>query len=448
MPEAFYSLSLKKIDAGTRVPAFYHLRCFMYKTYVLPNGLRIICEYIGYVRSVSVGVFVKNGSRHEPQELSGISHFIEHMLFKGTEKRSALDIAEEVDTVGGALNAYTTKEYTCFYAKMLDENLDTALDVLSDMLLHPKLSDGDIALEKNVVYEEIAMYEDSPEDMVHELIMEAAWGVESGLGASTLGTKETLSKIDSRVLRDYMAKTYTPKNCVIAVAGNFSDDIEQRIATYFGTWGGSGAVVDDFQEEYHANRIIRQKEIEQVHFCLGFPAYPSEDDRNYPALAFNNIFGAGMSSSLFQKVREQRGLVYSIFSYMASYLDTGMFVISASMKPENLSEVLRLVYAEIDAAKRTPLDEKAMYKAKQQLKGNYILGLENVSARMQSIGRAKLLLDKVRTPEEILQRIEKINPENTFAIVGDIFDYGQMCVSAIGNLDGAELNLLQNPMKK
>lgn len=416
----------------------------MYKSYVLPNGLRIICEYIGYVRSVSVGVFVKNGSRHEPQELAGISHFIEHMLFKGTEKRSALEIAEEIDTVGGTLNAYTTKEYTCFYAKMLDENLDTALDVLSDMLLHPKLSDGDIALEKNVVYEEIAMYEDSPEDMVHELIMEAAWGIESGLGASTLGTKETLSKIDSRVLRDYMAKTYTPENCVVAVAGNFGDDIEQQIASYFGAWRGNGAVVDEFHEQYRAGSIVREKEIEQVHFCLGFPAYPSEDERNYPALAFNNIFGAGMSSALFQKVREQRGLVYSIFSYMASYLDTGMFVISASMKPDNLSEVLRLVYAEIEAVKRTPLDDKTMFKAKQQLKGNYILGLENVSSRMQSIGRAKLLLDKVRTPEEILQRIEKINPDNTFAITKDIFDYSRMCTSAIGNLDSVELNLFQN----
>ncbi len=416
----------------------------MYKSYVLPNGLRIICEYIGYVRSVSVGVFVKNGSRHEPQELAGIFHFIEHMLFKGTEKRSALEIAEEIDTVGGTLNAYTTKEYTCFYAKMLDENLDTALDVLSDMLLHPKLSDGDIALEKNVVYEEIAMYEDSPEDMVHELIMEAAWGIESGLGASTLGTKETLCKIDSRVLRDYMAKTYTPKNCVVAVAGNFGDDIEQQIASYFGAWHGDGAVADDFHEQYRAGSIVREKEIEQVHFCLGFPAYPSEDERNYPALAFNNIFGAGMSSALFQKVREQRGLVYSIFSYMASYLDTGMFIISASMKPENLSEVLRLVHAEIEAAKRTPLDNKTMFKAKQQLKGNYILGLENVSSRMQSIGRAKLLLDKVRTPEEILQRIEKINPDNTFAITKDIFDYSRMCTSAIGNLDGAELDLFQN----
>ena len=416
----------------------------MYKSYVLPNGLRIICEYIGYVRSVSVGVFVKNGSRHEPQDLAGISHFIEHMLFKGTEKRSALEIAEEIDTVGGTLNAYTTKEYTCFYAKMLDENLDTALDVLSDMLLHPKLSDGDIALEKNVVYEEIAMYEDSPEDMVHELIMEAAWGVESGLGASTLGTKETLSKIDSRVLRNYMEKMYTPENCVVAVAGNFGDDIEQQIAAYFGAWRGGGAAADDFHEQYRAGSIVREKEIEQVHFCLGFPAYPSEDERNYPALAFNNIFGAGMSSALFQKVREQRGLVYSIFSYMASYLDTGMFVISASMKPENLSEVLRLVYAEIEAAKRTPLDNKAMFKAKQQLKGNYILGLENVSSRMQSIGRAKLLLDKVRTSEEILQRIEKINPDNTFAITKDIFDYSRMCTSAIGNLDGAELDLFQN----
>lgn len=406
----------------------------MYKTYELQNGLRIVCEYIGYVRSVSVGVFVKNGSRHEPQELSGISHFIEHMLFKGTQNRSALAIAEEIDTVGGNLNAYTTKEYTCFYAKMLDENLDTALDVLSDMLLHPKLDDGDIALEKNVVYEEIAMYEDAPEDMVHELIMETAWGKESGLGASTLGTRETLSKIDAKVIRDYMAQTYTPKNCVIAVAGNFGDDLIAHIERYFGAWTGANEITEAFREQYSAGCLLRKKEIEQVHFCLGFPAYPSEDERNYPALAFNNVFGAGMSSALFQKIREQRGLVYSIFSYMASYLDTGMFIISASMKPENLGEVLTLVYDEIETAKQQPLDEKTMFKAKQQLKGNYILGLENVSSRMQSIGRAKLLLDKVRTPEEILGRIERINPENTYDCTKEIFDFAKMSASAIGNI--------------
>ena len=406
----------------------------MYKTYELQNGLRIVCEYIGYVRSVSVGVFVKNGSRHEPQELSGISHFIEHMLFKGTQNRSALAIAEEIDTVGGNLNAYTTKEYTCFYAKMLDENLDTALDVLSDMLLHPKLDDGDIALEKNVVYEEIAMYEDAPEDMVHEMIMETAWGKESGLGASTLGTRETLSKIDAKVIRDYMAQTYTPKNCVIAVAGNFGDDLIAHIERYFGAWTGANEITGTFYEQYSAGCLLRKKEIEQVHFCLGFPAYPSEDERNYPALAFNNVFGAGMSSALFQKIREQRGLVYSIFSYMASYLDTGMFIISASMKPENLGEVLTLIYDEIETAKQQPLDEKTMFKAKQQLKGNYILGLENVSSRMQSIGRAKLLLDKVRTPEEILGRIERINPENTYDCTKEIFDFAKMSASAIGNI--------------
>ena len=415
----------------------------MYKTYELPNGLKIICEHIGYVHSVSVGIFVKNGSRNEPREAAGISHFIEHMLFKGTETRSALDIAEEIDTVGGNLNAYTTKEYTCFYAKMLDENLDTALDVLADMILHPKLEESDIALEKNVVYEEIAMYEDSPEDMVHELIMEAAWGTESGLGASTLGTKETLSAMDAQTLRAYMDKWYTPDNCVVAVAGNFGDDIFQRMERYFGAWKGAVRQALNYCEQYRPGCILRKKEIEQVHFCIGFPAYPSEDTRNYPALAFNNVFGAGMSSALFQKVREQRGLVYSIFSYMASYIDTGMFVISASMKPENLEEVMGLVYEEIEAAKRTPLDEKAMYKAKQQLKGNYILGLENVSSRMQSIGRSKLLLDKVRTPEEILARVSAIDQSNTFASTNEIFDFGQMSACAIGNLLDTKTSLFQ-----
>lgn len=413
----------------------------MYKTYKLSNGLTVVCEYIGYVHSVSVGVFIKNGSRHEPPEFMGISHFIEHMLFKGTQTRSALDIAEQIDAVGGNLNAYTTKEYTCYYAKMLKDNIDTALDVLSDMLLRPKLDEDDIALEKNVVYEEIAMSEDSPEDVVHELIMETAWGRESGIGTPTLGTKETLLSIDAQVIRDYMSKTYTPDNCVISIAGNFKDEETAKlIERYFGAWDGRGDVHRPFEQHYRTGCGVVQKDIEQVHFCLGFEAYSSEDEKIYPMLAFNNVFGAGMSSSLFQKVREQRGLVYSIYSYTASFLDVGMFIISASMKPENLEEVLKLVYSEIEAAKKTALDSKATFKAKQQLKGNYIMGLESVSSRMQSLGRSKLLLDKVRTPEEVLQKIERINAEAMIDSAREIFDFSKMSSSVVGHVsDGVQM---------
>lgn len=410
----------------------------MYKTYELSSGVRVVTEYIEYVHSVSVGVFVQNGSRHESREQMGISHFIEHMLFKGTQNRSALQIAEEIDAVGGSLNAYTTKEYTCFYAKMLAENVDIAVDVLADMIQNPKLSDDDIELEKNVVYEEIAMYEDSPEDLVHELIMEAAWGSESGLGASTLGTAETLSSFDSRTVRDYMNRMYTPENCVIAVAGKFDDSLVQMLEEKFGSWKGDGRNETIFDEQYQNKILLRKKDVEQVHFCIGFPAFGSENPKNYPLLAFNNAFGANMSSTLFQKVREEKGLVYSIFSYLANYTDAGMFVISASMKPENLDEVLGIVFGEANDAKKTYFDEKKMYSAKQQLKGGYLLGLESVSSRMQSIGRYMLRINRVKTPEEIIKLIEDINTTNTHEYVNEVLDFSKMSACAIGNVDFSE----------
>lgn len=405
----------------------------MYKTYELDNGLRIVTEYIDYVHSVSVGVFVQNGSRHENRENMGISHFIEHMLFKGTTNRTALEIAEEFDAVGGSLNAYTTKEYTCFYAKMLSENVDIAVDVLADMVRNPKLSEQDIELEKNVVYEEIAMYEDSPEDLVHEMIMEAAWGSESGLGAPTLGNAKTLSSFNSKVISDYMEKTYTPKNCVISVAGKFDDTLIELIKDKFGSWKGEGKKSSSFSEKYHNDIIIRKKDIEQVHFCVGFNAFGSENPKNYPLLAFNNAFGANMSSTLFQKVREEKGLVYSIFSYIANYTDAGIFVISASMKPENMDEVLKIVFDEAAKAKEEYFDEKKMYSMKQQLKGGYLLGLENVSSRMQSAGRYMLRINRIKEEDEIIALIDGINAKNTHEYVNEVLDFSDICACAIGN---------------
>lgn len=416
----------------------------MYKKYKLGNGLEIVMEKIDYVHSVSVGVFVANGSRHESRSLSGISHFIEHMLFKGTKSRSAFDIAEAIDSVGGQINAYTTKEYTCFYAKMLDENVDIALDMLSDMLINPLLSDKDIELEKNVVYEEIAMYEDSPEDLIHETILETAWGEESGLGAPTFGTKKTLETFNSQIIKEYMNKMYVPQNCVISVAGNFGDDLIELIEKYFGAWKGKKSENIVFDEKYQSRVIVRKKEIEQVHFCMGFSAYEIDNEKNYPLLAFNNAFGANMSSTLFQKVREKYGLVYSIFSYISNFEDAGIFVISASMKKENLGEVLKIVAEEAKKAKESRFDEKKMYSMKQQLKGSYILGLENTSARMQSIGRSQLLLGKIRTAEEVIEKIDAITPQNTHESAREVLDFESMTACIMGDTSEKDKDYFEN----
>lgn len=410
---------------------------------VLENGLTIVTEQIDYVRSVSVGVFIKNGSAHENENVCGISHFIEHLLFKGTKTRTAKDIAFEIDAVGGNLNAYTTKEYTCYYAKMLDTNLRLAIDILSDMILNPKLSEADIEMERNVVYEEIAMNEDSPEDLVHDYILEASFGSMSGIGATTLGTHESLKKINSSVMREYMENMYTPQNSVISIAGNISDDVIDLIEEKFGAWKNNGRINSLPKQIYKPESILKEKDIEQIHFCLGFPAFGGQNDKNYNLLAFNNVFGSGMSSDLFQKVREEKGLVYSIFSYISTFVEAGLFVVSASMHPKNLNEVLKIVFDDINALKEKEISSERFLKAKEQLKGNYILGLENVSSRMQSIGRSHLLYNKFHTPDEILEKIDNITLNETNEVVKSIFNGENMCVSAIGKMGEIEKNVFK-----
>lgn len=408
----------------------------MTKKVTLDNGLTIVYEKIDYVRSVSIGVFIKSGSVHENEDVLGMSHFIEHMLFKGTNKRSAKDIALEMDAVGGVLNAYTTKEYTCYHAKILDTYFELSADILADMILNSKLSDSDINMERNVVFEEIAMYEDAPEELVHDMLLEAAWGEKKGVGAPTLGTRKTLEKFSSKTILDYMKKMYVPKNCVIAVTGNLPDNMVEILNKKFGAWE-SGNQESEFEYQTFKPKIVtRTKDIEQVHFCIGFEGFKGNDDRNYDLLAFNNIFGSSMSSNLFQKVREERGLVYSIFSYLSNFVPMGVMVVSASMHPKNLEEVLNIVYDEIKEAKKKGIDEKRFIQAKEQLKGNYILGLENVSSRMQSLGRSHLLYKKNRAPEEVLKKIDNVTLEGIHEAIEQVFDFNNMCASVIGSENG------------
>lgn len=419
----------------------------MVEKFVLDNGLTVVYEKIDYVRSVSTGVFIKNGSVHETEDVLGISHFIEHMLFKGTKRRSAKDIALEMDAVGGVLNAYTTKEYTCYHTKILDTYFELSADILSDMILNSKLSESDINMERNVVFEEIAMYEDAPEELVHDMLLEAAWGSKAGVGAPTLGTHETLESIDSKTIISYMEKMYTPENCVIAVTGNIPDNMAEIINKKFGFWKkGSGENGFKYQR-YTPEIITSEKDIEQVHFCLGFEGFSGDDDRNYDLLAFNNIFGSSMSSNLFQKVREERGLVYSIFSYLSNFVPMGVMVVSASMHPKNLEEVLKIVYDEIEKLKSNGLDAKRCMQSKEQLKGNYILGLENVSSRMQSIGRSYLLYKKNRNPEEVLKKIDAVTLEGMCSAAEQVFDFNKMCASAIGSESGLSKELFYKANK-
>lgn len=407
----------------------------MYNKMMLDNGLRIVCEKIPYVKSVSIGIWVGTGSRNEVIENNGISHFIEHMLFKGTDKRNAKEIAESIDNIGGQINAFTGKECTCYYTKTLDTHIDIALDVLSDMFFNSNFNQKDIDTERKVILEEIGMYEDSPEELVHDILSETVWDG-NPLGYSILGTHECLKGINKEIIKDYIYKNYTPDNCVIAVAGNFDDDkLYELINKYFSSWKfNESRVVKYGNVEFITGSKIKEKDTEQVHICMGFNGIEHGNDNLYALLAINNILGGGMSSRLFQKIREEKGLVYSVYSYPSSYKNAGLFTIYAGMNPEYLKKVISLINKEVKELVKKGISKAELEKSKEQMKGSYILGLESTSSRMNSIGKSELMLGTIYTPEEILKKIDDISEDNLNEIIKDVFKLETMSFSAVGNI--------------
>lgn len=406
---------------------------YIYKT--LQNGIRVFAEKIPYAESVSVGVWVGNGSRNERAEENGMSHFIEHMVFKGTQTRSAADIALLMDSVGGHLNAFTTRECTCFYARTLSEHTKTAMDVLSDMVFMPLISQKDMDLERRVVFEEIAMYEDSPEDVVYDLFSEAVWG-NTPMGRPILGTEETLSCVTPESMREYMREHYTKDSIVIAVAGGFDEEkLFYELEEYFGERKVLGHKVEFEPAKYTPARLGAKRDFEQVQLVVGFNGIDVYDDRVYSLLAFNNVFGSGMSSRLFQNIREKHGLVYSIGAGHSAYADTGTFDISAATSPENVERVAELTEAEIKRIKREPLSDEEIERAKIQLKGNYLLSREGISSRMQAIGRSALLNRPLRSRDEIIEKINAVNRESISNIRDTVLNADTLSVVAAGPID-------------
>jgi len=385
---------------------------------------------------VSVGIWVGAGSRNEKKEINGISHFIEHMLFKGTKKRSAKEIAESIDSIGGQINAFTGKECTCYYTKTLDTHIDIAIDVLTDMFFNSVFSEKDIDIERKVVLEEISMYEDSPEDLVHDYLSETVWENDA-IGMPILGTYESLHNIERDTIVNYISEHYLPENTVIAVAGNFDDNVLIDIVKKnFGSWYSDRKPVKQFEKaNFKVSNRIKQKDIEQVHICLGFEGIEHGNDDLYSLLAINNVFGGGMSSRLFQKIREERGLVYSIYSYPSSYCNAGLFTIYAGMNPEHRDTFLKLVMEEIKILIKHGISEEELAKSKEQLKGSYILGLESTSSRMNSLGKSELMLGKVYTPEEVLKKIDEVNNEIVREIIEKVFQMEKMSIAVVGNIN-------------
>lgn len=401
---------------------------------VLSNGIRVISENIPYLKSVSIGVWVGNGSVNEKKTENGISHYIEHMLFKGTEKRSAMDITLEMDSVGGRLNAFTAREYTCYYTKTLDAHAPLAIDILSDMIYNSNLKKEDMDLERNVIFEEIDMCADEPDELVHDMIMEAAYG-DTPMGRTILGTKESLSGIDNNIMRSYIEDHYTAKNTIIAISGRFDESIFDILEEYFGKRELKNTEIFSETPVYKSGKIVRYKESEQVQLVCGFKGIDNLDDRVYQLLCFNNIFGEGMSSRLFQNIREKRGLVYAIYAYHAAYKNTGMFNISAGMNPKNVDIVTELISNEIREIKKNKITKEELSRSKEQLKGNYILSYENTGSRMQGAGRSLLIGKPIVTPEEVLDKIDCITLDDVSEIIDEIFCEGNLSVAAIGAID-------------
>jgi predicted Zn-dependent peptidase len=407
----------------------------MFTRVVLENGVRIVYEKIPYVRSITIGVWIGTGSRNENKINNGISHFIEHMVFKGTEKRTAKEIAESIDNIGGQLNAFTGKECTCYYTKTLDTHFDLALEVLSDMLFNSKFDQKDIDIERKVILEEIGMYEDSPEELVHDILSEVVWNGNS-LGYPILGTQDCLKQVNRDTIKEYIDVNYLPSNSVISIAGNFNEEeLISAVTKYFGGWKNKNINKIEYQKvDFISDIKTKEKDIEQVHICAGFEGIEQGNDNLYTLLAINNIFGGGMSSRLFQKIREEKGFVYSIYSYPSSYRDAGLFTIYAGMNPEHLSKVSKLIIEEINELKKHGIKSDELQKSKEQLKGNYILGLESTSSRMNSMGKSELMMEKIYTPEEILQKIDKVNMDSVKEVINQVFNIEKLSFTAVGNI--------------
>jgi predicted Zn-dependent peptidase len=401
---------------------------------ILPNGITLLTEAMPHVRSVAVGVWLKRGSRHETPIQSGISHFIEHMVFKGTKNRSAEVIAAQVDSIGGHMDAFTAKEYASFHLKVLDEHLPLAVDILGDIAMNPLFDPAEMTKEKKVIFEEINMVEDTPDDLVMELYTEAFWP-RHPLGRPILGTKSSVSRFRRDELAGFFRSVYRPGNIVIAAAGHLEHEATSRLVRrHFGELAPGGRSHNGGPPR-PASRIVTRskKELEQVHLCLGTPAYPQAHEDRYGVYILNTVLGGSMSSRLFQNVREKRGLVYSISSGVSAYSDAGTLTIYAGTSLDSVDEVVRLSLEELRRMKGEALPADELRRAKDHLKGSLMLSLENTGSRMNHIARQEIYFGRAFKLDEILAGIESVTAEDVPRIAGDLFR-GEVTMSILGNL--------------
>ena len=413
----------------------------MYKYQTLKNGLTIVGEEIPYLKSVSLGIWINTGSRLESEKESGVSHFIEHMLFKGTKNRSAKDIARDIDRLGGEINAFTNKECTCYYVHLLDEHINKGIDVLSDMILNSSFDTNDIDKEKFVILEELKMYEDSLDDLSYDLLVENVYQ-NDGLGRNILGNRKTIRSLKREDILNYYNKYYVPNNAVISICGNFNfEEIVKVIDEKFEQWQEKEVNIEVKEANYTPCFVTKNKDSEQVNIAINLKAIPEENEKEAYALSVvNNIFGGSTSSRLFQSIREEKGLVYSIYSSQTLYRKCGELGIFASTSKEYLKEVYDLIIKEIKNIRENYITEEELEESKEQLKGNYILSLESINSKMLANGEAMLLNNKLKKEDEIIEHINVVNMEQVKDIINKVFNIENLAVCIVGkDVEGVQI---------
>jgi predicted Zn-dependent peptidase len=410
-----------------------------YRKSVLPNGIRIITERMPHVRSVAVGVWVETGSRHEAASRGGMSHLIEHLVFKGTATRTAEDVARTMDSVGGQMDAFTTKEHTCFYVQVLDEHLPLAVDLLTDILLHPLFNADELEREKSVVLQEIKMVEDTPDDVIHDIFAAQVWA-DHPLGRPILGTREAVSGFGREAILSHFTEEYVPPRIIIAVAGNLSHG---HVLDLFGK-GFNGFEHDAVQHQdtrplLHPSVNIVHKTLEQVHVVMGFPGLPHAARERYALFLLNDIIGGSMSSRLFQEIRERQGLVYSIHSGAQAFLDTGVLYLYAATDASNFSKVLKSILKEIRDLKKSGITQEELTRAKDHLKGSLMLSLESTSSRMNRLAKQEMHLGSFLTMDAMLAAIASVRHEEVQALVSELLDEDHLALTTLGPLDRRNL---------
>jgi predicted Zn-dependent peptidase len=407
---------------------------------VLPNGLIVLTERMEHLRSVAMGVWIKSGSRCEAPEINGISHFVEHMVFKGTRSRSAQHIAREMDSIGGNLDAFTGKETICFNVKSLADHVPIALDVLADLVLNPTFASTEIERERSVILEEIKIDEDNPDVLVHELFTQNFWK-DHPLGKPILGTTQTVGRLDQQKLFDYHTGIFRAGNMVFSAAGDLEHDqfveaVTQKFAPLL-----PGEPAYESQTPQASARILLQnkKALEQVQLCLGVPAPRITDDNRFATLILNTVLGGGMSSRLFQTIREERGMAYAIYSDLSPYSDTGSLCVYAGTSAGKALEVVDLVMAEFRNLKEVPLSDEELKRGKDQLRGNILMGLESSNSRMANLARQEMYFHKFFTADEIIARIETVTAEDIQTMAQRLFVPDRIAITLLGRLNGVKL---------